>query len=157
MVKTHAEIDRLALEYGLEGVVVGYSKADKVNALGRYLVRNPKAITDTGENLTDAITLALVSQAVQASFRGHPREFSFEEFQENYPNLHRGLERDGFTVENGELRRTLPEALDLPQADDEVHRLLDHYGFAVPRGHLDQGIAAHVRGEWAGANAQFRV
>jgi hypothetical protein len=157
LVKTHAEIDRFALEYGLEGVVVGYSKADKVNALGRYLLQNPEATTDTGENLTDAITLSLVSQAVQASFRGYPREFSFEEFQENYSNLQRGLERDGFTVENGELRRTLPEALDLPQADDEVHRLLDQYGFAVPRGHLDQGIAAHVRGEWAGANAQFRV
>lgn len=60
LVKTHAEIDRFALEYGLEGVVVGYSKTDRVNALGRYLLRNPEATTDTGDNLTDAITLALV-------------------------------------------------------------------------------------------------
>ena len=71
--------------------------------------------------------------------------------------MHRALERDGFTVEDGTLRRTLPDALALPQADDEVHALLDHYGFGTSRGHLDQGIAAHVRGDWAAANAQFRA
>jgi len=54
------------------------------------------------------------------------------------------------------LRRALPQVLDLPAADDEVHLLLDGYGFAVPKGHLDQGIAAHARGDWAAANAQFR-
>ena len=47
-------------------------------------------------------------------------------------------------------------ALDLPAADDEVHALLTHFGFAIPMGHLDQGIAAHARGDWAAANAQFR-
>jgi hypothetical protein len=51
----------------------------------------------------------------------------------------------------------LPEALGLPQADDEVHALLDRYGFATTKGHLDQGIAAHGRGDWAAANAQFRA
>src|SRR5258708_28938258 len=30
LVKTHAEIDRFALEYGLEGVVVGYSRLTKL-------------------------------------------------------------------------------------------------------------------------------
>jgi hypothetical protein len=88
---------------------------------------------------------------------GYPRAFSFDVFRERYPVLNRGLERDGFTVEDGHLRRALPEALDLPRADDEVHALLDRYGFAVSRGHLDQGIAAHARGDWAAANAQFRA
>jgi hypothetical protein len=66
------------------------------------------------------------------------------------------LERDGFTVEDSALRRALPKALDLPQTDDEVHSLLDAYGFEVPKGHLDQAISAHSRGYWAAANAQFR-
>ena len=66
-------------------------------------------------------------------------------------------ERDGFTVEDGTLRRILPGMIDLPAADDEVHLLLDRFGLLVPRGHLDQGITAHVRGQWAAANAQFRT
>jgi hypothetical protein len=45
----------------------------------------------------------------------------------------------------------------LPQADDEVHELLTQHGFVTSRGHLDQGIAAHIRWDWAAANAQFRT
>jgi hypothetical protein len=154
-IRSHAEIDRFLLEYGLESVT-GYSKADKSTALGRHLLRSPEALADDNENLSDVVVTALVDQAIRACFTGYPAEFSLEEFQERFPNLHRGLDRDGFTVEDGELRRTLPNVIDLPQADDEVHALLDRYGFVVARGHLDQGIAAHVRGDWAAANAQFR-
>ncbi|HLZ40041.1 MAG TPA: hypothetical protein VKQ11_03725 [Candidatus Sulfotelmatobacter sp.] len=155
--RTHAEIDRFALEYGLERTVVGYSKADKANALGAHLVANPDATTDDGENLTDAVVTALVDHAIRRSRAGYPPQFSLDEFRRGFPLLSRGLERDGFTAEGGALRRTLPGALDLPRADDQIHQLLDHYGFAVTRGHLDQGIAAHSRGDWAAANAQFRA
>jgi hypothetical protein len=152
----NTNIDRFLLEYGLERTIRGYSRADRANALGRYLVENPDTPSEDGENLTDAIVAKLVEGAIRASFDGYPREFSFDSFRQNCPALHRGLERDGFTVEDGGLRRALPEILDLPRADDEVHALLDSYGFAVSRGHLDQGIAAHARGDWAAANAQFR-
>ena len=37
-----------------------------------------------------------------------------------------------------------------------MHALLNNLAFDVPLGHLDQGIAAHARGDWAAANAQFR-
>jgi hypothetical protein len=68
------------------------------------------------------------------------------------------LERDGFIPdENGVLRRTLPEVLDLPAADDEVHVLLDCYQLTTPKGHLDQAIRAHSEGDWAAANSQFRT
>lgn len=152
----HTFIDRFLLEYGLENTVTGNSRADRANALGRHLIANPDALSEDGENLTDSVVGQLVENAVCASKDGYPREFSFDVFRQNYPALHRGLERDGFTVEDGQLRRALPEALDLPKADDEVHALLNQYGFAVSRGHLDQGIAAHARGDWAAANAQFR-
>ena len=72
--------------------------------------------------------------------------------------LLRSIERDGFTIgEDGILRRMLPEALDLPVADDEVHVLLDRHQFGTPRGHLDQGIRAHSDSQWAAANGQFRT
>src|SRR5260370_5956992 len=42
--------------------------------------------------------------------------------------LLRSIERDGFMIdEDGLLRRMLPQAIDLPAADDEVHVLLDRY------------------------------
>jgi hypothetical protein len=70
--------------------------------------------------------------------------------------LNRALKRDGFTVEDGTLRRALPSTLNLPEADDEVHSLLKQYKFDTPLGHLDQAITAHARGDWAAANGQFR-
>jgi hypothetical protein len=154
--RSHAQIDRFLLEYGLEDAVAGYSKADKATALGRHLMRNPEAVTDTGENLTDVIVRALVADAISSCHGGYPAEFRFNEFRQGYADLNRGLERDGFMVDTGQLRRTLPDVIELPQADDEVHALLNQYGFAMARGHLDQGIAAHAQGNWAAANAQFR-
>jgi hypothetical protein len=150
------QIDEFALKYGLEAVAVGYSKAAKVNALCMYLLRNPTKLNDYGQNLTDAVVTALVKEAIRRSSTGYTRIFDLESFRKDYTDLYGSLSRDGFTVEGGELRRTLPKAIDLPKADDEVHVLLEQYDFKTSKGHLDQGIAAHTRGEWAGANAQFR-
>ncbi|HEV8260850.1 MAG TPA: hypothetical protein VGQ19_08855, partial [Burkholderiales bacterium] len=153
---SHAQVDRFALEHGIEEIVVGGSLAAKALALSRYLIQNPEAQNEDGQNLTDTLVGQFVAEAIQRSTHGYPREFHLETFQQNYEALNRGLERDGFTIEGGALRRALPQVLDLPAADDEVHLLLDRYGFAVSAGHLDQGIAAHARGDWAAANAQFR-
>jgi hypothetical protein len=68
----------------------------------------------------------------------------------------RALERDTFTVSGGILRRTLPIDIGLPATQSEVDRLLVKHGFAVPKGQLEQAIDAHPRGNWAGANGQFR-
>ena len=152
----NTSIDRFLLEYGLEETIRANSRADRGNALGRHLLANPEATTEDGENLTDAVVFSLVNSGIEQCRSPYGTEFDYEAFREHYPALHRGLERDGFTVEDGVVRRTLPGAIALPQTDDEVHLLLDRYGFRVPKGHLDQGIAAHARGDWAAANAQFR-
>jgi hypothetical protein len=68
----------------------------------------------------------------------------------------RGLERDGYMVSGSLLRRTLPVDIGLPTAQSEIDRLLDKHGFTVPKGQLEQAIDAHARGNWAGANGQFR-
>ncbi len=67
------------------------------------------------------------------------------------------IARDGFTIEDGQLRRTLPEVLELPAADDEVHLLLNRYGLRTSLGHLEQAITAHTQGNWASANSQLRT
>jgi hypothetical protein len=158
---THATMDRFLLDHGLDGSIGGSSKESRANALATHLIKNPDATNEYGENLTDAVVEAIITDAINRSnsndYYSREREFSFDKFRENYPALHRSLERDGFTVEDGTIRRTLPDALELPQADDEVHALLDSHGFRISKGHLDQGIAAHARGDWAAANAQFRT
>ncbi|WP_223119830.1 hypothetical protein [Salinicola corii] len=75
----------------------------------------------------------------------------------------RGLALDGYIVSWDDdartplLRAALPDEVDLPAADDEVHQLLRQFGFIVPLGHLDQAIDAHARGDWAAANSQIRT
>ena len=112
--RTHSEIDRFALEHGLEAVAQGASKVDKTNALGRYLIQNPLLNNEYGENLSDSVVIAIVGRAIERSFNGYPAEFSFAAFGTGFAALHRGLERDGFTVEDGTLRRILPGIIDLP-------------------------------------------
>ncbi len=142
----HTEIDRLLLGYRLERAVAGSSRADKANALAKYLIANPDAQSEYGENLSDAIVEALVRKSIGESMDGYPAAFSFGLFTQRFAPLQRGLERDGFTVETGDLRRTLPQVLDLPRADDEVHGRLDMYGFVVAKGHLDHELPRTLAG-----------
>lgn len=75
--------------------------------------------------------------------------------------LRRALALDGFVVDFSAtpplLRAALPEEVELPQTDDEVHDLLRRFEFTTTLGHLDQAIDAHTQGNWAAANAQART
>lgn len=68
----------------------------------------------------------------------------------------RALAFDGYILDEGVLRRSLPTGLKFPEAEDEITRLLEKHGFANAKGHLKQALDAHTRGNWAGANAQIR-
>jgi hypothetical protein len=146
----HSDITRFMLEHALEntGADVQGSKRDRANGVMRFLLRNPEMKTDDGANLTDAIVTDLVSRAAAHFDEG---------FDEYHPDLSRALKRDGFEVKDGTLRRVLPETLNLPAADDEVHELLDRFVFGVSKGHLDQAIQNHSDGNWAAANSQVRT
>lgn len=148
----HNAITRFFLEHAIENEIGDGGCAVRGTNLATYLLANPNVLDQDGENLTDSIVTAVVDFAIGVC---GPR-FDYGSFQLHYPGLERGLQRDGFTAEDGTLRRALPQAIDLPSADDEVHALLNRYNFATALGHLDQGIAAHARGDWAAANAQFR-
>ncbi|MBA3915957.1 MAG: hypothetical protein H0X25_19315, partial [Acidobacteriales bacterium] len=103
----------------------------RLNELAKYLIGNPDATNEYGENITDVIVSNSVKEAIASCFSKEVldddynrlrREFDFDDFSKNHSDMNRGLERDGFSVEGGELRRMLPEALDLPKADNEVHK-----------------------------------
>ena len=151
----HSEISRFLLEHGLEDVAPPFgSKQTRAVAVGAYLLQETGWLTEDGRDLVDVIVGESIVRAINTCTSSG--RFRYEKFERAYPTLHRGLKRDGFTVEDGHLRRALPVALNLPQADDEVHTLLDGYGFATAQGHLDQAIEAHTRGHWAAANSQLR-
>ncbi|MCW2338170.1 hypothetical protein M2337_002403 [Sphingobium sp. B2D3A] len=154
---TQASFDQMTLRLGLENEVSegsGISVAKKVGQLGRIVVQRSGTVLQTVQGsmtLGEAVvreTLPLLT----------PR---FE--NPNQTALLRGLARDGYVVEfddrgkSPQLRAALPEEVDLPASDSEVHELLKQYQFQVPKGHLDQAIEAHTRGDWAACNAQLRT
>lgn len=138
----HGEFEDMVLRWELDQFEArnGQAVHQRFRNLFRFLRDNPDARYD-GRLLTDLI----VEEAARRVTPYHQGE-----------TFVRALERAGYMIEDGQLRRTLPEALDLPTADDEVHALLGRYNLAIPLGHLDQAIDSHARGNWAAANGQIR-
>src|SRR5258706_2520620 len=90
---SHAHVDRLALEHGIEEVVVGGSLAAKALALSKYLIQNPEAQNEDGQNLTDTLVGHFVEQAIQRSSYGYPREFHLQTCQHDYEALNHGFDQ----------------------------------------------------------------
>jgi hypothetical protein len=157
---THASLTRelLKLDPRLAARCDSGSLTDRFNHLIKFFDEDPGYRLDDGELLWDKFVETAVS------FLRPPIEpISWElEDQVDEPlatpdeALRRALELDGFVVSGKRLRRALPVDAGLPAAQNEVDRLLVKHSFAVPKGHLDQAMDAHVRGNWAGANGQFR-
>jgi hypothetical protein len=157
-----AKFDQMIFRLGLEAAIpfdTSLSVQKKAALLAREVARAGERIIPT---IDGQVTLAeaVVREAVAlTSTSPYVR-------QENQDRLVRALALDGFVIQwndnpgAGEvplLRTALPDEVDLPATDDEVHQLLNHFGFAVSRGHLDQAIEAHTRGDWAAANSQNRT
>lgn len=154
---SQARFNQMVLRLGLEDEVPSsttISVANKCAVLGRIVVQRAETVVET---LDGSMTLgeAVIRQAAQLAQpeSDHPLQTAFA----------RGVARDGYVLvwdENGRnpsLRAALPQEIQLPQTDDEVHELLRQFQFATPLGHLDQAIEAHTRGDWAAANGQLRT
>jgi hypothetical protein len=139
----HGTFEDMVLRWELDQLAdaAGLAITARCRNLFRYLRDNPEARSD-GRLISDLA----VEEAVRYTTPDNVPDQPFV----------RALERAGYLIENRQLRRTLPQAIDLPAADDEVHALLARYNFATPLGHLDQAVKAHGRGDWAAANGQIR-
>jgi hypothetical protein len=130
------------------------SLADRFNHLIKLFDGQPEHRLADGSLLGDELVLKAVSLLppgeTPAPWRKAP------EPSPPIAALLRALDRDGFTVIDGVLRRALPASLKLSEAEDEISRLLTKHGFVVAKGHLDQAFAAHTEGRWASANSQVR-
>lgn len=154
---SQARFNQVVLRLGLEDEIsssTGLSVAKKCDLLGRIVVQRAETVLDT---LDGSMTLgeAVIRQAAQLAQPDakHPLQAAFA----------RGLARDGYVLawdDHGDkpsICAALPNEIQLPEADDEVHQLLKLFGFATPIGHLDQAIEAHTRGDWAACNGQLRT
>lgn len=147
---SHAEMDRLLLKYGLEEVAPASlgSKTVRLNALIRHLIEHPE---EQGP-LRSSMVFELIEEVIRILDR-HCSAIMITPYPEELTNT---LRQDGYTIEDGKLRSTLPENIQLPEQANQLDSLLTKYGFTTAKGHLEQARNAHTRGEWASANAQLR-
>lgn len=154
---SQARFNQTVLRLGLEDEITSgtaVSVRKKCDILGRIVVQRLEQVVDT---LDGTMTLgeAVVREAIQL--------LSAEPNSSDEIALGRGLARDGYVVtfddygRHATLRAALPEEIQLPEADDEVHQLLKALQFSTPLGHLNQAIEAHTRGDWAACNSQLRT
>ena len=152
---SQAAFNQMVVRLELEQEISADTKVSvpkKCAELARIVTRRPEAPLETLEGST-SLGEAVVHEAVALA-----RQDSRWEPQGRFE---RALARDGFSFtwdsEGGAvLRPALPAELG-PKGDDEVRHLLAENGFATSRGHLEQALNAHVRGDWAAANAQLRT
>lgn len=150
---SQARFGQMLLSVGLEAVVTPDTTPKMATALGRAVMEHGHRTVDTlagTVTISEAVVRAAVTETSAGSSRIEQSDF-----------LH-GLALDGYVVEWQEsarplLRAALPEEIDMPQTDDEVHQLLKQLGFTGPMNNLDQAIEAHVRGDWEAANSQART
>lgn len=143
--ETHARVERFALEFALEDIITGSYIREKQVSLMRHLIRNPQATALNGTLLVQAIIEHLVSTQCQ-----------FSEPSERFPELVNCLDHDGYTLDRDGLRAKLPSQLPVIEEENELLEVLSRFGYSVAKGHYEQAVAAHARGDWAAANAQLR-
>ncbi len=119
--------------------------------MSRYVLQNSGAPLETPEG---RMTLgdAVVREAVQLVNQNSD--------DDRFLRFARSLARDGYVLtweQEFPIRAALPEEVQLPQADDEVHNLLRQLNLSTALGHLNQAIDTHARGEWAACNSQLRT
>lgn len=155
---TQASFDQAVIRLGLEKAIpagTSISVQKKCALLARYVLEHASDGVEVVEGRM-ALSDAVVHEAVQLVQKDwnyeHPLQAPFV----------RALERDGYVLhqdagaQNYSIRTALPQSIQLPATDDEVHELLKKFGFVTALGHLDQAIKAHARGDWAACNSQLR-
>ncbi len=144
--RTHDEVDRFSIEFGLEEAISGTYLREKETSIAKHLISNPEALGPNG-----SVLAIEVIEYVARQYGG------FGSLCESSPDLAHSLDRDGFQLTDNGLRRRLPAALPVVEQEDQLISLLKKFDFGTAIGHYEQAVAAHARGEWAAANAQLRT
>ena len=152
---SHAAFNQMVVRLELEREIpadTGMSVQKKCAELARIGARRPETPLETLDGRT-SLGEAVVREAVAIA-----RQESLWPPQARFVQA---IAKDGYSLTwnadgGAVLRPALPIELGA-ETDDEVHQLLATHGLATSCGHLDQALNAHVRGDWAAANAQLRT
>lgn len=135
-----------------EDVSVGKRQSDLIEMYDEDPLRK---LTD-GEYLSDVL-VEIAASHVPAPPKPYPWEQHPAEERDVIKKFRAALERDGFAIVDRTLRSVMPVELGVAAAEDEVSRILAKPEFELSRGHLQQALDAHARGDWAAANSQTRA
>jgi hypothetical protein len=130
------------------------SKSKRLSKLIGVYDQRPERTVEGGDTLQDVViekAAALVRVDLLSWGDDAP------EWVSDHKEFCRLLAMDGFVVTDRSIRRSLPEDVNLPAAQNELDRLLAKHSFVVPAGHLRQAVEAHADGHWASANSQIRT
>lgn len=156
----HADVSRFLLKFGLEKEApenLG-SKTKRINALISYLINNPNKKGPLGSDLSFEIIENIIEYHQPHYKKPYIILDGYEppSLEDQLPDFVNSLKRDGYIIQNGKLKKMLPDAVHLPEKEDELTYLLNKFEFDIAKGHLEQAISAHTRGQWASANGQLR-
>lgn len=143
--QTYDQVEKFALEFELEDVIAGKYVKEKGTSIAKYLISNSEILGPNGS----ALPIEIIEYIIK-SYNDS------ETLSEKYTDLSNSLDRDGFEFTNEGIRRKLPAELPVVEQENQLISLLDKLGLNTAKGHYEQAIAAHARGEWAAANAQLR-
>lgn len=146
--KTHNDVEEFAIKYDLENEISGQYMKEKETSISKYLIANPTNLGPNGSNLQYEVLELAIHDCKSNLF--------FKSFNELYPELINLLRKDGFEITGNVIRSILPAQLPLVSQESELENLLIKHHFVIAKGHYEQAVAAHSRGEWASANAQLR-
>jgi hypothetical protein len=154
---THAEFSEFLLELAHDLTrAVGeeqLSLRKRLNNLIKLLDNLPDRQLDDGELLRDMV-VAKATSFVPATTNWLGEQVELPPPAEAFI---RALSLDGFVLSEGEIRSALPVDIGLRESQSEIDRLLEKHALTMTKGHLDQALDAHARGDWAAANSQIRT
>ena len=162
---SQAAFNQMVVRLELEAEIpedTSMSVAKKCGRLARIVARDAGREVETREgpmSLREAVVLEAVAVAEERS--QWKEQTVLEQLLARDGYALRWVERKGDRGPWGGCSATLVAALPPELADedtdDEVRGLLGARGFSTSRGHLEQAVGAHARGDWAAANGQIRT
>lgn len=79
-----------------------------------------------------------------------------DELNKKLEKINNFLIKDGFSISNGKIIRTIPSVVNIQEREDLLFTLLDKHNFDIPKGHINQAIHNFTDGNWASCNSQLR-
>jgi hypothetical protein len=153
---SQAEITSLLTDFGPE---VYTAVRNETTASAKRRMNDLKQFIDAhpAHQVDDGLLENVVVERAALLFPTPDPDWPAEPLRPELEKSRRTLEQDGFVITAGSLRRILPADIGLPTTESELMRLLDCHNFGTAKGHLEQAMENHARGNWAAANGQLRT